>query len=59
MTTSAIMRSMFEHLGLTPGAVWYLEGNDTLEEAVFLNDNAIDSLVKQLPRPGGGGDCWT
>jgi hypothetical protein len=48
---------MFERLGFTPGAATSLEGNDhginTLEEVVFLNDNDIDSLVKQLRRPGG------
>jgi hypothetical protein len=44
---------MFECLGFTPGATESLEGNDhginTLEELVFLNDNDIDSLVKQSP----------
>jgi hypothetical protein len=48
---------MFERLGFTPGAASSLEGNDhginTLEEVVFLNDKDIDSLVKQLWRPGG------
>jgi hypothetical protein len=57
MTASETMRAMFEHLGFTPGAVWSLEGHDhginTLEEVVFLNDKYIDSLVKQLRRPGG------
>jgi hypothetical protein len=51
------MRAMFECLGFTPGAASSLEGNDhginTLEEVVFLNDKDIDSLVKQLRRPGG------
>jgi hypothetical protein len=64
--TSATMRSMFERLGFTPGLAASLEGNDhginTLEEVVFLNDKDIDSLVKQLRRPGGGDfwtyDCW-
>jgi hypothetical protein len=49
---------MFERLGFTPGAAASLEGNhrgiNTLEEVVFLNDKDIGSLVKQLPRPGGG-----
>jgi hypothetical protein len=58
MSTSATMRAMFERLGFTPGASASLEGNDhginTLEEVVFLNDKDIDSLVKQLWRPGGG-----
>jgi hypothetical protein len=57
MATSATMREMFERLGITPGAALSLEGNDhgisTLEEVVFLNDKDIDSLVKQLWRPGG------
>jgi hypothetical protein len=48
---------MFERLGFTPGAASSLEGNDhsinTLEEVVFINDKDIDSLVKQLRRPGG------
>jgi hypothetical protein len=50
------MRAMFERLGFIPGATSSLEGNDhgikTLEEVVFLNDKDIDSLVKQLWRPG-------
>jgi hypothetical protein len=58
MPTLEAMRAMFERLGFTPGAAASLEGNDhginTLEELVFLNDNDIDSLVKQLRRPGGG-----
>jgi hypothetical protein len=62
METSATMRAMFECLGFTPGAAVSLEGNDhgsnTLEEVVFLNDKDIDSLVKQLRRPGGD-DFWT
>jgi hypothetical protein len=57
MATSSAMLAMFERLGFTPGAAASLEGNDhginTLEEVVFLNDNAIDSLVKQLWCPGG------
>jgi hypothetical protein len=57
MATSAAMLAMFEPLGFTPGATVSLEGNDhginTLEEVVFLNDKDIDSLVKQLRRPGG------
>jgi hypothetical protein len=57
MSTSATMRAMFERLCFTSGAVSSLEGNDhginTLEEVVFLNDKDIDSLVKQLRRPGG------
>jgi hypothetical protein len=57
MATSATMRAMFERLDFTPGAASSLEGNDhginTLEEVVFLNDKDIDSLVKQLRRPGG------
>jgi hypothetical protein len=51
------MRAMCERLGFTPGAAESFEGNDhginTLEEVVFLNDKYIDSLVKQLRRPGG------
>jgi hypothetical protein len=51
------MREMFERLSFTPGAAASLEGNghgiNTLEEVVFLNDKDIDSLVKQLRRPGG------
>jgi hypothetical protein len=51
------MRAMFERICFTPGATSSLEGNNhginTLEEAVFLNDKDIDSLVKQLRRPGG------
>jgi hypothetical protein len=58
MATSETMRAMFERLGFTPGDAASLEGNDnginTLEEAVFLNDKDIDSLVRQLRRPGGG-----
>jgi hypothetical protein len=58
METPATMGAIFEHLGFTPGATASLEGNDhginTLEEVVFLNDKDIDSLVKQLQRPGGG-----
>jgi hypothetical protein len=57
METSATMRAMFELLGFAPGAAASLEGNDdginTLEDVVFLNDKDIDSLVKQLQRPGG------
>jgi hypothetical protein len=57
MATSATMRAIFERLGCTPGATSSLEGNDhginTLVEVVFLNDKDIDSLVKQLWRPGG------
>jgi hypothetical protein len=57
MATSAMMRAMFERICFTPGAASSLEGNDhginTLEEVVFLNDKYIDSLVKQLRRPGG------
>jgi hypothetical protein len=57
MATSATMREIFERLCFTPGAAASLEGNDhgidTLEEVVFLNDKDIDSLVKQLRRPGG------
>jgi hypothetical protein len=57
MTILATMREFFERLGFTPGAVSSLEGNDhginALEEVVFLNDKDIDSLVKQLRRPGG------
>jgi hypothetical protein len=57
MATSATIRAMFERLGFTPGAAASLEGNNhginTLEEVVFLNDKDIDSLVKQLWRPGG------
>jgi hypothetical protein len=57
MVTSATTRALFERLGFTPGAAASLEGNDhginTLEEVVFLNDKDIESLVKQLPRPGG------
>jgi hypothetical protein len=53
------MRAMFERLGFTPGAAASLEGNNhginDLEEVVFINDKDIDSLVKQLRRPGGGG----
>jgi hypothetical protein len=49
---------MFERQCFTPGAAASLEGNyhgiNTLEEVVFLNDKYIDSLVKQLRRPGGG-----
>jgi hypothetical protein len=48
---------MFERLGFTPGAAASLEGNNhginTLKEVVFLNNKYIDSLVKQLRRPGG------
>jgi hypothetical protein len=48
---------MFERLGFTSGAASSLEGNDhginNLEEVVFRNDKDIDSLVKQLRRPGG------
>jgi hypothetical protein len=55
MATSATMREVVERLGFTPGAAASFEGNDhginTLEEDMFLND--IDSLVKQLRRPGG------
>jgi hypothetical protein len=51
------MRAMFKHIGFTPDSAASLEGNDhginTLEEVVFLNDKDIDSLVKQLRRPGG------
>jgi hypothetical protein len=51
------MRAMSKHLGFTPGAAASLEGNkhgiNTLEEVVFLNEKDIDSLVKQLWRPGG------
>jgi hypothetical protein len=51
------MREMFERLGFTPGATSSLEGNDhsinNLEEVVFITDKDIDSLVKQLRRPGG------
>jgi hypothetical protein len=61
MATSATVRAMFERLGFTPGAAASLEGNDhginTLEEAVFLNDKDIDSLVKQLRRPWGDDFC--
>jgi hypothetical protein len=57
MATPATMRAMFERLCFTPGAAASLEGNNhgiiTLEEVVFLNDMDIDSLVKQLRRPGG------
>jgi hypothetical protein len=57
MATSATIRAMFKRLGFIPGSVASLEGNDhginTLEEIVFLNDKDIDSLVKQLRRPGG------
>jgi hypothetical protein len=57
MATSSTMRAMFERLGFTPGAAASLEGNhhgiNTLEEVVFINDKDIDSLVKQLRRPGG------
>jgi hypothetical protein len=57
MATLATMRAMFERLGFTRGAASSLKGNDhginTLEEVVFLNDKDIDSLVKQLRRPGG------
>jgi hypothetical protein len=57
MATSATMRALFKRLGFTPGAAASLEGNDhginTLEEVVFLSDNDIDSLVKQLRHPGG------
>jgi hypothetical protein len=64
MEPSATMREMCERLGFTPSAAASLEGNNhdinTVEEVVFLNDKGIDSLMKQLPRPGGGGgDCWT
>jgi hypothetical protein len=59
METSATVRAIFEHLCFTTGAATSLEGNDhginTLKEVVFLNDKYIDSLVKQLRRPGGGG----
>jgi hypothetical protein len=48
---------MFERIDFTSGAAASLEGNDhginTLEEVVFINDKDIDSLVKQLWRPGG------
>jgi hypothetical protein len=58
MTNSATMRAIFERRGFTPGAAASLEGNyhgiNTLEEVVFINDKDIDSLVKQLRRPGGG-----
>jgi hypothetical protein len=58
MVTPETMRAMFERLGFTLGVAASLEGNDhginTLEEVVFLNDMDIDSLVKQLRRPGGG-----
>jgi hypothetical protein len=51
------MRAICERLGFAPGAAASLEGNhhgiNTLEEVVFLNDKDIDSLVKQLWRPGG------
>jgi hypothetical protein len=51
------MIAMFERPGFTPGDVVSLERNDhginTLEEVVLLNDKDIDSLVKQLRRPGG------
>jgi hypothetical protein len=57
MATPATMRAMFERLGFTPGAAASLEGNghgiNTLAEVVFLNDEDIDSLMKQLWRPGG------
>jgi hypothetical protein len=57
MAASVTTRAMFECLGCTPGDAASLEGNDhginTLEEVVFLNDKDIDSLVKQLRRPGG------
>jgi hypothetical protein len=57
MATSKTMRAMFERLGFTPVASASMEGNDhginALEEVVFLNDKDIDSLVKQLRRPGG------
>jgi hypothetical protein len=57
MATSATMRAFFERPGFAPGAASSLEGNDhginTLEEVVFLSDKDIDSLVKQLWRPGG------
>jgi hypothetical protein len=57
MATPATIREMFKRLGFTPGAAASLEGNDhgtnTLEEVVFLNAKDIDSLVKQLRRPGG------
>jgi hypothetical protein len=57
MSTSATMREMLERQGFTPGAAASLEENDhginTLEEVVFLNEKYIDSLVKQLRRPGG------
>jgi hypothetical protein len=57
MATSSTMPAMFERLGFTPGATASLEGNyhgiNTLEEVVFLNYKDIDSLVKQLRRPGG------
>jgi hypothetical protein len=57
MATYATMRAMFERLGFTYGAAASLEGNNyginTLEDLVFLNDKDIDSLVKQLRRPGG------
>jgi hypothetical protein len=57
MATLEIMRAMFERLGFTPGAAASLEVNDhginTLEEVVFLNDNDIESLVKQLWHPEG------
>jgi hypothetical protein len=57
MATSATMRTTFERLGFTPVAASSLEGNDRginiLDEVVFLNDKDIDSLVKQLRRPGG------
>jgi hypothetical protein len=51
------MRAIFERLGFIPGAAESLEGNDhginNLEEVVLFNENDIDSLVKQLRRPGG------
>jgi hypothetical protein len=57
MATLTTMRAMFECLGFTPAVTASLEGNyhgiNTLEEVVFLNDKDIDSLVKQLWRPGG------
>jgi hypothetical protein len=57
MANSAPMRAMCELLGFTTGAAATLEGNDhginTLEEVVFLNGKDIDSLLKQLRRPGG------
>jgi hypothetical protein len=57
LATSTTMREIFARQGFTPGAAASLDGNDhginTLEEVVSLNDKDIDSLVKQLRRPGG------